>query len=201
MGSKSYNLVTNCYKIKKSFLALFLRLPCRFREPVAAYLYSARFAAARGGEDDALSRFCWRLVEFCGDCHTGLFRIPRVAWISGSEPPPAVRTPITPLGCPHMPLREDSAVYLYSAHLGGGQLRRGWRALSLAWRCYALFRAAGYPPRGLGIAAPLGAPPWDNCMIPQDSRFCKMECCTNIHLKTLITLYKMHKRMLPFVAF
>ena len=36
-------------------------------------------------------------VEFCGGFHTGLSRIPRVAWISGSEPPPAVRTPITPV--------------------------------------------------------------------------------------------------------
>ena len=93
---------------------------------------------------------------------SGLSGIPRLAWISGSEPPPAVRTPITPLGCPHMPLREDSAAYFYSARLGGGPWsQRGWRALCFALALLCPFRGSGLTPQtGLGSwrlsALPLG---------------------------------------------
>ena len=57
--------------------------------------------------------------EFFGGYHTGLFRIPRVAWISGSEPPPAVSTPVTRLESLACPSARLLAVYLYSAHLWG----------------------------------------------------------------------------------
>ena len=91
--------------------------------------------------------------EFCGDCHTGLSGIPRLAWISGSEPPPAVRTPITPLRCPHMPLREDSAAYFYSARLGGGPWsQRGWRALCFALALSCPFGLWDTPQTGLSLS-------------------------------------------------
>ena len=106
---------------------------------------------------------------------SGLSGIPRLAWISGSEPPPAVRTPITPLGCPHMPLREDSAAYFYSARLGGGPWsQRGWRALCFALALLCPFRGSGLTPQtGLGSWRPLGAPPWEHLCITTFNRTCQ----------------------------
>ena len=91
----------------------------------------------------------------------GLFRIPRVTWISGSEPPPAVSTPVTRLGTlSHTPPREHWPRICIAPATGGGPCyfsEDGALTVSLgAWVFGVIARPRA---RGRTFCVPLS--PWD----------------------------------------
>lgn len=108
-------------------------------------------------------------VEFCGGFHTGLSRIPRVAWISGSEPPPAVSTPITRLLCrvsrlsclARLPLRRAFGFHFYTAAQGGSPFYSVTMVDDLSvTRCgFQRSRCVGFWCHRASLALPPGKPP------------------------------------------
>ena len=55
----------------------------------------------------------------------------------------------------------------------GPALLREDDALTFRFTRSMLLRASGYPPNGLGIVAPLGAPPWEHLCITTFNRACQ----------------------------
>ena len=100
---------------------------------------------------------------------SGLSGIPRLAWISGSEPPPAVSTPITRLLCrvsglprlARLPLRRAFGFHLYTAAQGGSPFYSVMMADDLSvTRCgFQRSRCVGFWCHRASLALPPGKPP------------------------------------------